>query len=593
MLCSISKGKNTQLDKNQTSVAEYIKHLVFNAKNFGKVVKIQDGVAFVVNLKNVAFGELVLFIPSPLRLKQYHAKQAGNVYAKPWNFIDGMVVGVTSTYTSVVILGNERFVKVNDRMVGRGNVVSLYVTIGLLGRIVDPLGQPLDFVRTPISKNKAPRDNKFRSYFVGPTLVGYSRPVELIAPGIIVRKSVNKPLLTGINAVDSMIPVGLGQRELIIGDRQTGKTAIAVDLIINQAFINELLRNLYVDKHGELEIDCLAPAKPCYCIYVAIGQKQSTVARLGKILNKPKNLFERAINHKRPVHFRPKNYTIMVSSISSDTAPLQFLAPYSGCTMGEFFRDNGENAVIIYDDLSKQAVAYRQMSLLLRRPPGREAYPGDVFYLHSRLLERAAQMADFVGGGSLTALPIIETLANDVSAYIPTNVISITDGQIFLETELFNQGIRPAINVGLSVSRVGSAAQYKPMKSIAGPLKLELAQYREVVEFSKFGASLDAETKQQLHRGARLVELLKQPQYLPLDIAIQIVFVYLGVSGILDLFELDQIANIKVMVNNYLRQKQKAKVKCNEFLKLYGEINKDFKTLVCRDLIDLRSIEKF
>jgi len=350
--------------------------------------------------------------------------------------------------------------------------------------------------------NKDPLDARAKGYFIGLRKRGYKRPVELPAPGIIARRSVHRPLLTGINGIDSMIPVGLGQRELIIGDRQVGKTAIALDLIINQAFLNENLRNILLadskNKDAKLNGNKLTPKEPCYCIYVGIGQKQSTIARIAKILRKPKHLYERQLSKERFSHFSPINYSVIVASISSDSAPLQFLAPYTGCTIGEYFRDNNSNAVIIYDDLSKQAVAYRQMSLLLRRPPGREAYPGDVFYLHSRLLERAAQLSIALGNGSLTALPIIETQANDVSAYIATNVISITDGQIFLESSLFYQGIRPAINVGLSVSRVGSAAQYKAMGKIAGTLKLELAQYREVMEFAKFGASLDAETKQQL-----------------------------------------------------------------------------------------------
>nr|YP_009688848.1 ATP synthase F1 subunit alpha [Cafileria marina]QEF30272.1 ATP synthase F1 subunit alpha [Cafileria marina] len=582
--------KNLNLSENNNK-NQYIKSLIFKAKSFGKVIRVKDGVAFVVSLKNVTFGELVLFIPSPVRLRKYR-KQNNNT--KIWPFIDGMVVGVTSTYTSIVILGNERFVKVNDRIIGRGNVVSILVTIGLLGRIIDPLGQPIDNPKLPISKNTSPMDNKLRNYFLGPKIQEYLRPVELIAPGIIVRQSVNRPLLTGLNAIDSMIPVGLGQRELIIGDRQTGKTAIGIDLIINQSFINEILRNISFIKGGEnVSSNKLISTRPCYCIYVAIGQKQSTIARLAKVLNKPRNIFERIIDNNRHTFFKPMNYTIIISSISSDSAPLQFLAPYSGCTIGEFFRDNGNDAVIIYDDLSKQAVAYRQMSLLLRRPPGREAYPGDVFYLHSRLLERAAQLSSAVGGGSLTALPIIETMANDVSAYIPTNVISITDGQIFLESELFNQGIRPAINVGLSVSRVGSAAQYKPMKQIAGTLKLELAQYREVVEFSKFGASLDAETKQQLNRGARLIELLKQPQFVPLDVATQIIYVYLGISGILDLVEVESIHNIKDYVREYLKRKDEFKIKSNVYLQQNGIVDTNFKSLVCRDLIDIRINQKF
>lgn len=584
----LTKAVQQAENQNNNVTETYLKNLTFNAKSFGKVVKVKDGVAFVSNLKDVTFGELVLFIPSRSRLKKYRENNK-----KAWKFIDGMVVGITKTYTSVVILGNERFVKVNDRIIGRGNIVSLYVTVGLLGRIIDPLGQPVDDPKKPINKNESPKDIQFREYFLGPRIPGYLRPVELIAPGIITRKSVSKPLLTGLNAIDSMIPIGLGQRELIIGDRQTGKTAIGIDMMINQAFINELLRNITLLGNKTNQKNLLAPVKPCYCVYVGIGQKQSTIARLAKTLSKPRNLFERSIDSSRHVFFRPINYSVIVSSISSDSAPIQFLAPYSGCTIGEFFRDNGENAVIIYDDLSKQAVAYRQMSLLLRRPPGREAYPGDVFYLHSRLLERAAQLSDNVGGGSLTALPIIETMANDVSAYIPTNVISITDGQIFLESELFNQGVRPAINVGLSVSRVGSAAQYKPMKQIAGTLKLELAQYREVVEFSKFGASLDAETRQQLNRGARLIELLKQAQYVPLDIATQIIFVYLGIAGFLDLLEESKINRLKYIFNEYLKQKESGKIKSNEYLKQAGQIDENFKYLVCRDLLDLRSIEVF
>jgi F-type H+-transporting ATPase subunit alpha len=360
---------------------------------------------------------------------------------------------------------------------------------------------------------------------------------------------VNRPLLSGLNAIDSMIPIGQGQRELIIGDRQVGKTAIGIDLILNQAYINEVIRLSYIT--NQAANNKLVGKLPVYCIYVAIGQKQSTVSRIAKVLSTPRNIFERSIDSTRPYCFSALSYSVIVSSISSDAAPLQFLAPYTGCTVGEFFRDNANNCVIIYDDLSKQAVAYRQMSLLLRRPPGREAYPGDVFYLHSRLLERAAQLSDKLGGGSLTALPIIETQANDVSAYIATNVISITDGQIFLESDLFNQGIRPAVNVGLSVSRVGSAAQYAPMKKIAGPLKLELAQYREVVEFAKFGASLDAETKQQLDRGARLIEILKQDQYEPFEVSVQIIIIFLGIAGILDARDLKDVSTIKTDVKRF------------------------------------------
>lgn len=543
----------------------------------GEVEKIKDGVAFVTRLGNVRFSELVSFLPSPSRLRSLRVKDASNF------IIQGMVVGIENDYVSVIIFGNERLVKVGDKVRPRGNIVAINVGVGLLGRVIDPLGNPLDDPNNTININKSPKDALYRNYYIGRTMNGYLRPVEIQAPGIIVRKSVNKPLLTGLNCVDSMVPIGLGQRELIIGDRQVGKTAVAIDMILNQSYINENLRNIILSKSKNN--NKLIPNKPCYCIYVGVGQKQSTIARIAKSLKKPRSLYDRNISNIRSAVFSPLYYSVIVASISSDSAPIQFLAPYSGCTIGEFFRDSGSNAVIVYDDLSKQAVAYRQMSLLLRRPPGREAYPGDVFYLHSRLLERAAQMSDAVGGGSLTALPIIETMANDVSAYIPTNVISITDGQIFLETELFNQGIRPAINVGLSVSRVGSAAQYKPMKQIAGTLKLELAQYREVMEFAKFGASLDAETKRQLNRGSRIVELLKQGQYAPLEVAVQIVFVYLGISGLLDGRALENFNVIKNGFKAYFRQSYKDVKTSVHYLQETGLIDITFKKLVVEDAL--------
>jgi len=497
-----------------------------------------------------------------------------------------MIVGIEEKFTSIVIFGNERLVKVGDRIVTKGGVVSVLVGVGLLGRVVSPLGTPIDDSTKALEIDKDPVDARSKGYYIGLRKRGYKRPVELPAPGIVARRSVHRPLLTGINGIDSMIPVGLGQRELIIGDRQVGKTAIALDLIINQAFLNENLRNtlLNVEKTKKSE-NKLTPKEPCYCIYVGIGQKQSTIARIVKILRKPKHLYERQLTKERYPHFQPLNYSIIVASISSDSAPLQFLAPYTGCTIGEYFRDNNSNAVIIYDDLSKQAVAYRQMSLLLRRPPGREAYPGDVFYLHSRLLERAAQLSIALGNGSLTALPIIETQANDVSAYIATNVISITDGQIFLESSLFYQGIRPAINVGLSVSRVGSAAQYKAMGRIAGTLKLELAQYREVMEFAKFGASLDAETKQQLLRGARLVELLKQNQFKPFDIALQIIYIYLGISGVLDSKELKEIKRFQEACLLYFKKSYENEITSLEYLQREAIIDHKFKTLLMYDLI--------
>jgi len=549
----------------------------------GEVEKIKDGVAFVTRLGNVRFSELVSFLPSPSRLRSLRVKDASNF------IIQGMVVGIENDYVSVIIFGNERLVKVGDKVRPRGNIVAINVGVGLLGRVIDPLGNILDDPNT-FDLNKSPKDILYRNYYIGRTFNGYLRPVEIQAPGIIVRKSVNQPLLTGLNCVDSMVPIGLGQRELIIGDRQVGKTAVAIDMILNQSFINENLRNIILSKSKAK--NKLIPARPCYCIYVGVGQKQSTIARIAKSLRKPRSLFERNISNTRTAVFSPLYYSVIVASISSDSAPIQFLAPYSGCTIGEYFRDSGSNAVIVYDDLSKQAVAYRQMSLLLRRPPGREAYPGDVFYLHSRLLERAAQMSDAVGGGSLTALPIIETMANDVSAYIPTNVISITDGQIFLETELFNQGIRPAINVGLSVSRVGSAAQYKPMKQIAGTLKLELAQYREVMEFAKFGASLDAETKRQLSRGSRIVELLKQGQYAPLEVAVQITFVYLGISGLLDGRAIENFNHIKSKFKAYFRQNFKDVKTSVQYLEETGLIDTNFKKLAVEDALFVLSTLK-
>ena len=406
----------------------------------------------------------------------------------------GMALNLENDNVGVVIFGDDRKIKEGDTVKRTGSIVDVPVGKELLGRVVDGLGNPIDGKESFSSKVERKR-------------------VEVKAPGIIPRQSVSEPMQTGLKSIDTLIPIGRGQRELIIGDRQTGKTAVAIDTIINQKGINE--------SNDE--------KKKLYCVYVAIGQKRSTVAQITKTLEEAGAM----------------KYTTVVAATASDSAPLQFLAPYTGCTIGEFFRDNGMHALIIYDDLSKQAVAYRQMSLLLRRPPGREAYPGDVFYLHSRLLERAAKLSDANGGGSLTALPIIETQAGDVSAYIPTNVISITDGQIFLETELFNQGIRPAVNVGLSVSRVGSAAQTKAMKKVAGSIKLELAQYREMAAFAQFGSDLDASTQKLLNRGSKLTELLKQDQYSPLTVGEQVVSVYSGVKGYLDDVSLNKIKHFE------------------------------------------------
>jgi F-type H+-transporting ATPase subunit alpha len=433
----------------------------------GQVLSVGDGIARVHGLENVQAGEVVEF-PGGIK---------------------GLTLNLENDNVGVVIFGEDRTIKEGDTVKRTGTIIDVPVGKELLGRVVDPLGLPID--------GKGEIATKERSR------------IEVKAPGIIPRQSVSEPVQTGLKAIDSLIPVGRGQRELIIGDRQTGKTAVAIDTIINQKQFND----------GDDE------SKKLYCVYVAIGQKRSTVAQIVKTLE----------------DYGALEYTIVVSATASEPAPLQFLAPYSGCTMGEYFRDNGMHALIIYDDLSKHAVAYRQMSLLLRRPPGREAFPGDVFYLHSRLLERAAKMSDENGAGSLTALPIIETQAGDVSAYIPTNVISITDGQIFLETELFYQGIRPAVNVGLSVSRVGSAAQIKAMKQVAGSIKLELAQYREMAAFAQFGSDLDVSTQRLLARGARLTELLKQPQFKPVSVEDQVVTIFAGTEGYLDGIELGQV----------------------------------------------------
>jgi F-type H+-transporting ATPase subunit alpha len=438
----------------------------------GQVLTVGDGIARVYGLDNVQAGEMVQFSEGT----------------------KGMALNLETENVGVVIFGDDSKIKEGDIVKRTGSIVDVAVGKSLLGRVVDGLGNPIDG-KGPIDKNAE------------------RKRVEIKAPGIIPRKSVNEPMQTGLKAIDSLIPVGRGQRELIIGDRQTGKTAIAIDTIINQKEINK--------SNDE--------SKKLYCIYVAIGQKRSSVAQIVKTLEEAGAL----------------EYTIVVAATASDPAPLQFLAPYTGCTMGEYFRDNGMHALIIYDDLSKQAVAYRQMSLLLRRPPGREAFPGDVFYLHSRLLERAAKLNDKHGGGSLTALPIIETQASDVSAYIPTNVISITDGQIFLETELFYKGVRPAVNVGISVSRVGSAAQIKAMKQVSGSIKLELAQYREMAAFAQFGSDLDLATQKLLNRGSKLTELLKQDQYSPLKVEEQVVIIFSGVRGFLDDVELNQIKSFE------------------------------------------------
>ena len=465
------------MDIRAAEISKVLKDQIANfgaeaeVSEIGKVLSVGDGIARIYGLDQVQAGELVEFADGT----------------------KGMALNLEADNVGVVIFGEDRDINEGDVVKRTGAIVDAPVGKGLLGRVVDALGNPID--------GKGPIDAAER------------RRVDVKAPGIIPRKSVHEPMQTGLKAIDSLIPIGRGQRELIIGDRQTGKTAVAVDTIINQREVNK----------SDDE------SKKLYCIYVAVGQKRSTVAQIVKALEENGAL----------------DYSIVVAATASEPAPLQYIAPYTACAMGEYFRDNGMHAVIFYDDLSKQAVAYRQMSLLLRRPPGREAYPGDVFYLHSRLLERAAKMNEENGGGSLTALPIVETQANDVSAYIPTNVISITDGQIFLETDLFYQGIRPAVNVGLSVSRVGSAAQVKAMKQVAGSIKLELAQYREMAAFAQFGSDLDKATQRLLNRGERLTELLKQPQYSPMPVEEQTVSIFAGVNGYLDGIEVGDVTRFE------------------------------------------------
>ena len=465
----------------------------------GTVLAVGDGIARIHGLDQVQAGEMVEFA----------------------NGIQGMALNLEADNVGVVIFGSDNEIKEGDTVKRTGTIVDVPVGKGLLGRVVDALGNPIDGK--------------------GPIEAASRQRVEVKAPGIIPRKSVHEPVQTGLKAIDALVPVGRGQRELIIGDRQTGKTAVAIDTFINQKEANQ----------GTDE------KKKLYCIYVAVGQKRSTVAQIVRQLDENGAM----------------EYSIVVAATASEPAPLQYLAPYTGATMGEFFRDNGMHAVIVYDDLSKQAVAYRQMSLLLRRPPGREAYPGDVFYLHSRLLERAAKLNDDNGGGSLTALPIIETQAGDVSAYIPTNVISITDGQIFLETGLFYQGVRPAINVGLSVSRVGGAAQTKAMKKVAGSIKLELAQYREMAAFAQFGSDLDAATQRLLNRGARLTELLKQPQFSPMPFEEQTVSIFAGTNGYLDAIPVDAVTRYEGEMLSFMRSEHADVLKdIRESQKFEGEV---------------------
>ena len=468
-------------------------------KETGRVISVGDGIARIYGLGNAMSGELLEF-PGGLA---------------------GMVLNLEEDNVGAVLLGRDDNIKEGDEVKRTGRIMEVPIGPELVGRVVDGLGQPID------GKGQI-KTEKFG-------------PIERVAPGVIDRKSVHEPMQTGIKSIDGMIPIGRGQRELIIGDRQTGKTAVAIDAIINQKGQN------------------------MFCIYVAVGQKRSTVARVVKTLEQHGAM----------------EYTIVVSASASDPAPMQFIAPYAGCAMGEYFRDNGQHCLIVYDDLSKQAAAYRQLSLLLRRPPGREAYPGDVFFLHSRLLERSAKVSDELGAGSMTALPIIETQAGDVSAYIPTNVISITDGQIFLETDLFYSGVRPAINVGLSVSRVGGAAQIKGMKQVAGKLRLDLAQYREMAAFAQFGSDLDAATQAQLHRGERLVELLKQGQYKPLSVVEQIISIFAGVRGLVDDIPVKDVQKFESGLLNFMADKHKAVMdKIAEAKKLDDELEGQVKAAI-------------
>ena len=512
---SVSASEISSIIKDRIANSE----VNVDVSQVGQVLSVGDGIARIYGLDKVQSGELVEF-------------ESG---------VKGMALNLEEDNVGVVIFGSDQQIKEGDMVKRTDQIVSVPVGKEMLGRVVDALGEPIDGLGPVKAKEFSRSDVK--------------------APGIIPRRSVHEPMQTGLKIVDSLIPIGRGQRELIIGDRQTGKTAIILDTIINQKKINDAAKS---------EKDKL------YCVYVAIGQKRSTVAQVVKTLK----------------DYGAMDYTIVVAATASDPAPMQYIAPYSGCAMGEYFRDNGMHAVIFYDDLSKQATAYRQMSLLLRRPPGREAYPGDVFYLHSRLLERAAKMNDAEGAGSLTALPVIETQAGDVSAYIPTNVISITDGQIFLETSLFYQGIRPAVNVGISVSRVGSAAQIKAMKQVAGTMKLDLAQYREMASFAQFASDLDASTKKLLARGARLTEMLKQPQYHPLPVAEEVVAIFAGVRGFLDELPLEKVAEFEekalqsVRANHpeFLDEIADKKVISEELDRKLTEFYQDFAKQFCETL---------
>ncbi|MBX7482517.1 F0F1 ATP synthase subunit alpha [Qipengyuania qiaonensis] len=497
------------MDIRAAEISKVIKDQIANfgteaeVSEVGTVLSVGDGIARIHGLDKVQAGEMIEFA----------------------NGVQGMALNLENDNVGAVIFGSDAEIKEGDSVKRTQTIVDVPVGKGLLGRVVDALGNPID--------GKGPIESTER------------RRVEVKAPGIIPRESVSEPVQSGLKAIDALVPVGRGQRELIIGDRQTGKSAVAIDTFINQKEVNA---------SGD-------EGKKLYCIYVAVGQKRSTVAQIVKQLEENGAM----------------EYSIVVAATASEPAPLQYLAPYTGCTMGEFFRDNGMHAVIVYDDLSKQAVAYRQMSLLLRRPPGREAYPGDVFYLHSRLLERAAKMNGNNGSGSLTALPIIETQAGDVSAYIPTNVISITDGQIFLETDLFYQGIRPAINVGLSVSRVGGAAQTKAMKKVAGSMKLDLAQYREMAAFAQFGSDLDAATQKLLNRGARLTELLKQPQFSPMPVEEQVVSIFAGTNGYLDGVAVDRVTDYEAQMLSFMRSEHASVL---EEIRTTGKFEDDTKNKV-------------
>jgi len=579
---------------------------------YGIVVKVRDGIAYVRDFDFAKFGALVVFESSSRYVRELVEK---GIVDK----IRGIVMSIEEKFIAVVAFGSERTIRAGDRVSVENDVVDIRVGIGLLGRIIDPLGYPLDNKNAIINLEQEPFDSSGKGYYLGFKKLGYQRPVETPVPGIIDRKPIRRPLLTGLRVLDSMIPIGLGQRELIIGDRQTGKTVIAVDMMLNQAFLNERLREKYMTVSATVnrlwvklvnslrareafidsswifrgDANAVEPKSICYCIYVAIGQRQATVTRIAKTLNKSRHLYERRFSPERFYLFKPLNYCIIMATISSDPAALQYLAPYAGCTVGEFFRDNGLNAVVVYDDLSKHAVAYRQISLLLRRPSGREAYPGDIFYLHSRLLERAAQLSNTLKGGSLTAFPIVETQYNNFAAFIPTNVISITDGQVFLDRRMFHEGMRPAVNTRLSISRVGANAQFKSIRGLVGQLRTQLAKYYLLKDIVHFSDDIDIATQRILDRGYRLTEILCQDKYTPQDIAVQTLLLYSGVSGFLDNIQPNTRAVLFIhKFSSFMKLLDYNRIKSVEGLERFGLLNDWVKRFLVLDILEIYSTIK-